>query len=235
QEKRKQSTVDLQAHGIFRTAEIVLELQKLLDPFEKQLDLPALLVEYSELLGATFEVIGDQDKVRLDAIAIDPNTAHILSEIAVGAFGVEDFLVEAIHLVRLDTGFSTGLCQLSNTRHIGIFLQPSDKDRTRLIDAVPPVVIAVALVEHVGNTRLDRHLQRIAQVIEVGGCDVHVRWGQLLAIQPDMDLEPLGDPRLGGESPVVEPGASQGNAGRVDQADHRRYRASLLAPDLGQQ
>ena len=54
QEKRKQGTVDLQAHGIFRTAEIVLELQMLLDPFEEQLDLPALLVECSDLLGASF-------------------------------------------------------------------------------------------------------------------------------------------------------------------------------------
>src|SRR5690606_40018622 len=113
-------------------------------------------------------------------------------------------------------------------RHIVILLQPSDKDSSRLIDAVPPVVIAVVLVEHVGNTRLDRHLQRIAQVIEVDGCDVHVRWGQLLGIQPDMDLEPLGDPRLGGESPVVEPGASQGNAGRVDQVYYQRYQASSI-------
>src|SRR5690606_8522519 len=104
QEKRKQGTVDLQAHGLFRTAEIVLELQMLLDPVEAQLDLPALLVACSDLLGASFEVIGDQDQVGLVAIAVDPNTAHILSEIAVGAFGVEDFLVEANHLVRLDTG-----------------------------------------------------------------------------------------------------------------------------------
>lgn len=72
QEKRKQGTVDLQAHGIFRTAEIVLELQMLLDPFEEQLDLPALLVECSDLLGASFEVIGDQDQVGLVAIAVDP-------------------------------------------------------------------------------------------------------------------------------------------------------------------
>lgn len=77
----------------------------LLDPFEEQFDLPALLVECSDFLSAAFEVIGDQDQVGFVAVTADPDTTHVLPEVVIGTFGIENFLVEANHFVRLNIEF----------------------------------------------------------------------------------------------------------------------------------
>lgn len=50
QKKGNQGAVYLQTNGIFREAEIPFELEVLLDPLEKQLDLPTLFVQIGDLL-----------------------------------------------------------------------------------------------------------------------------------------------------------------------------------------
>lgn len=49
-------------HGILGGAEKAFDLEVLLDPFEKQFDLPALLVQIGNRLGGAVEVVGDEDQ-----------------------------------------------------------------------------------------------------------------------------------------------------------------------------
>src|SRR5512138_3620768 len=58
---------DLDADGIFRDTDEVLDSQGLLDPAEEQFDLPALFVEIGNLLCRSVEVVGD-DAQHLAAI-----------------------------------------------------------------------------------------------------------------------------------------------------------------------
>ena len=56
-EEGDQGDGDLDAHCIFADADEALDPQRLLDPAEKQFDLPALLVEVCDLLCRSIEVI----------------------------------------------------------------------------------------------------------------------------------------------------------------------------------
>src|ERR1700759_4638112 len=47
---------DLAANGIVAAAEKACDLEVLLDPFEEQLDLPALLVEFCDLFGRAGQI-----------------------------------------------------------------------------------------------------------------------------------------------------------------------------------
>lgn len=49
---------DLDPHGVLGGSEEMPDLEVLLDPFEEQFDLPALLVELSDLAGRGVEIIG---------------------------------------------------------------------------------------------------------------------------------------------------------------------------------
>jgi len=67
--KRHQQIADecrkyLNAHRIFCTAEELLDLQMLLDPFEKKLDCPAFFVALANFPGARRKVIGRQNERR---------------------------------------------------------------------------------------------------------------------------------------------------------------------------
>ena len=54
---------ELRENRVERAAEEALDLQVLLDPLEKQLDLPALSVDLGNGAGGGFEVVGDKDQV----------------------------------------------------------------------------------------------------------------------------------------------------------------------------
>ena len=74
-EEGDQGDVDLDFHGVFADAEEVFDFEVLLDPFEEQLDLPALFVERGDLFGRGLEVVGDEPQgfVPIDA---DRDLAH---------------------------------------------------------------------------------------------------------------------------------------------------------------
>ena len=48
-------------HGVFGVADEGFDLQVLLDPTEKNLDLPAFLVDIGDRLGRQFEMVGEKD------------------------------------------------------------------------------------------------------------------------------------------------------------------------------
>ena len=53
-----QGDEELCAHAVFGGCEEVADLEVLLDPFEEQLDLPALFVEFCDVFGGGVEIVG---------------------------------------------------------------------------------------------------------------------------------------------------------------------------------
>ena len=56
------SNPDLRLHRVFGRAEEMFDAQVLLDPFEKQFDLPALFVKGSDGRGWQYEIVGEEDE-----------------------------------------------------------------------------------------------------------------------------------------------------------------------------
>ena len=70
QQAGDQRHVDLDAHGILAAPPEAADLEVLLEPFEQQLDLPALLVEPGDLGGRASQIVS-QESERLLAGALD--------------------------------------------------------------------------------------------------------------------------------------------------------------------
>ena len=80
QQKGDQRDIDLDAHGIFAAAKKAANLEVLFEPFEQQLDVPALFVALGDVDGGALEVVceqiqrlvvigaGDDDLAQLDRI-----------------------------------------------------------------------------------------------------------------------------------------------------------------------
>jgi hypothetical protein len=60
QHEGDQRNINLDAHGIFAAPEKAADFEVLLEPFEQQLDIPALLIELGDLGGRPLEVVGQQ-------------------------------------------------------------------------------------------------------------------------------------------------------------------------------
>ncbi|MNT51144.1 hypothetical protein D3C72_1880950 [compost metagenome] len=99
---------------------------------------------------------------------------------------------------------------------IGVFLQPGNEQSPLGLQLVPPVVIAVALVKDVGHAGLNRHVQRVTQVVDVGVSNVHVDRGQLRQIQPYMHFKALCNAGFRCGSPAIEVRPAQGNGRGVN-------------------
>src|ERR1700730_10696424 len=62
QHEGDQRDVDLDAYGVFAAPEKAADFEVLLQPFEQQLDLPALLVEPGDLGGGPVQIVGQEIK-----------------------------------------------------------------------------------------------------------------------------------------------------------------------------
>ena len=67
---------DLRLHGVLAGAQESLDAQMLLDPFEEQLDLPALAVQLRDQLGLEGKVVG-QKRDWLVRLVLDHHTAQV--------------------------------------------------------------------------------------------------------------------------------------------------------------
>ena len=59
QQVSNQGCEDLQADGVFGSAEEDADFQMLLDPSEQQLDLPTLSIKSGDFGGGVFEIVGE--------------------------------------------------------------------------------------------------------------------------------------------------------------------------------
>ena len=135
QQIHAQGNPELSEHRVGRSTQKRLDLQVLLDPFEKLFDLPAFFVNICDLLSLKVMRIGD--KLILD------------TAFQVGVVDLAKALLNSLEpdeLILADSrAFSSG--PLLQVLDLGIAFQPGDEENSVLSQRVVPAVISKAPVK----------------------------------------------------------------------------------------
>ncbi len=86
-DERNEGHSDLDADGIFRFPQQMLDFQRLLDPFEEQLDCPAALVEIGDLVRCGVQIVR-QDTQDLARFGANRDLAHGFAERVLAVSGL---------------------------------------------------------------------------------------------------------------------------------------------------
>ena len=151
---------DLGFHGVVGCAVEGLDAQVLLDPFEEQFDVPAILVDLCDGGGRQAEVIGDEDKA-LTGVSINETDAAEFFGIATFAFArlQSDALVAA-----KSGGFVDGSRLADIERHIAF--GACHKESAGLLDAVKPSKINVSTIHDIDASGFERDLVEDVHVVD---------------------------------------------------------------------
>ena len=137
-----------------------LDSQVLLDPFEKQFDLPALAVQVCNQLGLESEVVG-QKSYSLARLVLDDHTSQRGGIVLAGIKdGQHTYLVA--HDVRVGPVHGVGVAPLE----LGIGLGTGDEEGVGLMNDKESLEIQVPAIEQVVRARLD--VQQVQGVDLVG-------------------------------------------------------------------
>ena len=90
---------NLNPHGVFGASQEVSDFQMLLDPFEEQLDSPALLVALPDIEGAADKVVGDEYDRRLLVWPCYRYAAQFLSKVLVDSLSPRALVFESDHFI----------------------------------------------------------------------------------------------------------------------------------------
>jgi len=126
-----------------------LDAQVLLDPFEKQLDLPALAVQVCNQLGLESEVVGQ----KRDAFATVVLYHHASQRGGIVFAGIENCQYAGLiaHDVRVGPIYGVGVTPLE----LGVGLGAGDEEGVGLMDHKQSLEIQVPAIEQVVRAGLD--------------------------------------------------------------------------------
>src|SRR5260370_580539 len=140
----------------------------LLEPGEKPLDLPACVVEAADLDGRALEVCGEECDLG-SVVAPQANAAHRDGELGIT-------FTDQLDLGIVEDGEAVAFVLNNGPPALGAkaraLLHAGHEAGAGSIDAGPPVVAAIALVEDVGAAGGDRHRPAALDVVDVGIVDV---------------------------------------------------------------
>ena len=139
----------LYADCIFGFSPETLDLEVLLDPFEKQLHLPPVFIEQGDVLRTEVEVVRIVDEATMKLWRIIDNSSD-----NTGILLLILLLGEADGLV-----FEHIVCSVENTLAIDdlisrLALLPDDKECSEYIDPIEPGEVKVASIKHIARQRL---------------------------------------------------------------------------------
>ena len=141
--------VNLYAHCVLGFSPESLDLEMLLDPFEKQLHLPPIFIEESDVLGSKIEVVRVVNEAALEFRGIVDNPSdspRILLPVLL--LGEADALVFEYIVGTVKDAFPVD-------NLIGrLTLLPDDEECPKRIDAVETGEVEVASVKHIAGQRL---------------------------------------------------------------------------------
>ena len=134
--------------GILWSAKELLDAQMWLDPFEKQLDLPARFVQGTDRGGRRSKQVGQEDERLADLEILEPNASQ----------------VNGVALMSVEPGQRNGLiadntlrpiarCRI-DTPEIGVCLGARDKEGASLMQRKEPVEVQAATIHDVNGCRL---------------------------------------------------------------------------------
>ena len=200
--------VYLYADCIFGFSPETLDLEVLLDPFEKQLHLPPIFIEQGDVLCAEVEVIRIVDEASMKLWRIIDNSSD-----STGILLLILLLGEADGLV-----FEYIVCSVENTLAIDdlicrLALLPDDKECSEHINPIEPGEVKVASVKHIARQRLVCEPVHRVDIVHLGiGDSVENR-----NLRDDINLGMDSDARLcASELSPSEYGHAEINSRRVD-------------------
>ena len=216
----------LYADCIFTLSPETLDLEVLLDPFEKQLHLPPIFIEQGDVLCAEVEVVRIVDEASMKLWRIIDNSSD-----STGILLLILLLGEADGLV-----FEYIVCSVENTLAIDdlicrLALLPDDKECSEHIDPIEPGEVKVASVKHIARQRLVCEPVHRVDIVHLGiGDSVENR-----NLRDDINLSMDSDARLGAsELCPSEYGHAEVNSRGVDSIESSMQLELLRdAPGLG--
>jgi hypothetical protein len=180
--------VNLYAHSIFGFSPEPLDLEMLLDPFEKQLHLPPIFIKESDVLGCKIEIIRVVNKAPLEFRGIVDNPSDDS-----GILLLILLLGKAYALVFEDV-VSPIKYAFSIDNLIGRFtLLPDDEESPEHVDAIESGEVKIASVKHIARQRLVCEPVHRVDIMHLGIGDPIEHW----YLSNDVNLSMDSDARLG--------------------------------------
>ena len=174
---------DLRLDGVLAVAQELLDSQVLLDPFEEQFDLPAVLVECSDGQRGQDKIVG-QEYERLATLDIFESNASQVLWVMLG--GVKP--VEQDRLIANNSGRSIDGCRI-NSPSIHIGFGPGHEESARLMQGIKTREIQVAAIHHIERTSFDWHEVQYVDFVHLAVADVDKRWDCALQVQKRVQLD----------------------------------------------
>ena len=211
---------NLGQHRVARGAEEGLDLQVLLDPFEKQFDAPAFFVDFGDLLG--LQVVGVGDEPILDAgcrIGVSDQAQRLLNPFEPDGLIVGD-----------PRAPSPG--PFEQVLDIGIAFEPRNKENGVGGQVAVPAVIGEAAINTDKGTLGKLQGPGPVDLVLLALSHVHKDWKMAIGIQADMQFDgslflPEFGPGKGGKAQVDHCGIKQVQLAFEREAVFGRYQ---LAP-----
>ena len=180
--------VYLYSDCIFRFSPETLDLEVLLDPFEKQFHLPPIFIEQGDVLCTEVEVVRVVDKASMKLWhIIDNSSDNTRILLLILLLGEADGLV-----------FEYIVCSVENTLAITdlicrLALLPDDKECSEHINPIEPGEVKIASVKHIARQRLVCEPVHRVDIMHLG-IGNSVEYGYL---SNDVNLSMDPDARLG--------------------------------------
>ena len=170
----------LRLHGVFAGTQKGFDTQMLFDPFEKQFDLPALLVKCRDQFGFECEVVG-QKRDALSRLVFGNNPSQRRRIVFAR-------LLDRQHtgLIAHDIGRRTIDRMGIPSFELRIAFCPRDKERVPLVHLVEPSEIEIAAIHQIERSWLDSQLVEHVHFVSLAVGDVNEAGNRTAQVEQGM-------------------------------------------------
>ncbi len=174
---------DLRLHGVFAGAQKLLDAQVLLDPFEEQLDLPALTVQVCNELWLQGKVVG-QKRDALACFVLDNDPAQggriVLAGIEHGEYA---------RLIADDRGDAAIDRVAIAPSELGVALGPRHEEGLRLMNDVQPAEVQISPIQQIEGPSFDRQVVQHIDLVGLAVGDVNEAGNGAMQVQQRVQLD----------------------------------------------
>src|ERR1700730_2342127 len=228
QQKSNESDCNLNANGVLRCSQEVIDFQDLFDPSEEQFYCPASLIQCGDFFRARGQIIRE-DAQYLAGLDFDLDFAHPLRHRVIARSS------KALRKVSNQSAQNRRLRRprrlLKNCKR-SVAFETRYNTTARAMQRRPPTIVVIAEVKYVRSSRFDRHFLGGRNVIHVCRGHMQVKWLVGIGIINDMRLRAANPRRK--RRPIATQ-IAQSHAGRIDQSHAIRNFSAISTLQLRHQ
>src|SRR5882724_13498327 len=173
---------DLGLDGVLGSAEETLDTEMLLEPFEKQFDLPTALVESANGQRRELKVVGQEHESRCRFGSLETDPTELLRIALTGADAVEHD-----RLIADKACGPIGGCRVDAPR-IRVLFGSGDEECARLSERKEPLEIQIRAVHDIERARLGDQKVENVDVVDIPLGDVDEARDRAMQIQQSVKL-----------------------------------------------